>query len=321
MTLVLRDELMSAAAEATPSGDLIARSRLAGQRRLRVRRRRAVLGAGVGLALVAVTAGLLPRTWSQQTPPASDGAAQFDSRVDDLTLYADSLRQSGDANVWAAREYLVGLCLQAKGITYKASPYPGGPAARTRYTYPAMDVVGRVGYDAPGLATADYGSGAASPDPSNGPVTNIPESQLQVRDTCNQQAIVWLEQKPVNDLRDAFDQENQTLANAALASPAYTTALSSWSTCMSNAGHPFSSPALARAYADSVRGTASQPSQVAIDVAVADYTCEHQARLLEVLHDEMATAVAGWVSGHAQELAQYESAVRVMDNKARTYGG
>lgn len=118
-----------------------------------------------------------------------------------------------------------------------------------------------------------------------------------------------------------MDQANQTLISAALASPAYTTALSVWSTCMSDAGHQFGSPALARAYADSVRGTASQPSQEAIDVAVADYTCEHQARLLEVLHDEMATALASWISGHAQELAQYESAVRVMNNRARTYGG
>ncbi len=322
MSLDLRHELDDAAAAASPPGTLVADARQAGQRRLRARRRRTVIGTAAALVAVAVGIGVLPRPWTQSTSPVSGDTAQFDGRFDDLNLYADSLRQAGDPSVWAAREHLVTLCLQAAGITYQPSPYPGAPVAHSRYTYPAPDAVARLGYDAPGLSTADYGAGMASPNPSTGTPTSIPESQLKARDTCNQQAIVWLEQKPVDDIRNSIDQQNQTLMAAVLASPAYTAAVTAWSTCMNDAGHPFDSPAQARAYADTVRGTAAgQPTQAAIDIAVADYACEHQVHLLEILHNELAAAVSDWIAGHAPLLDQYETAIRIMDNKVRTQFG
>jgi len=321
MSVNLREELQSAVSIVSPGSDLIARSRRAGQQRLRRRRRGTVVGVCAAMLAVTLGATLLPSSWTKPAPAVNDSANRFDDRFDDLDLYADSLRQSGDATVWTAREHLVKLCLQAAGIAYEASPYPGGPVAHTRYAYPAADAIRRLGYDAPGLATADYGSGMASPNPSGGTPVNVPDSQLKARDACNQQATVWLDQKPVDDLRNTIDQQNQTLMAQTLASAAYSEAQSAWAGCMSDAGHPFNSPAQARAYADTVRGLAAQPSSAAIDTAIADYTCEHEVRLLEVLHTRLAAAVADWISSHAQLLDQYESAIRTMNNKARTYFG
>lgn len=345
MTLALRDELESAATTRSPHADLVTRARRSGRRRLIARRRRTIAGAGAVLAVVTVGAATLAGPWTRSTPVTEPSRYQFDSRFDDLTLYADSLRQAGDPTVWGAREHLVSLCLQASGIAYTPSPYPGSEAAHTRYAYPDNNTLLQFGYESaaqPTTTTSAADRAAAAAAAARAATTNAAQgqtpaeaaaaaagarttaaanSQSAARDACNQMAIAGLDQKPVDQLRDVIDQQNQALGASVLESPSYTSAVAEWSTCMSTAGHPFQTPTQAHAFADSVRGTAAHPSQPALDTAIADYDCEHQVHLLEVLHTESANAVTAWIDSHSQMLTQYETAVRIMNNKAQSYYG
>lgn len=73
MTLILRDELDAAATAAVPHGELVARSRQAGQRQLVRRRRRVLLGSGAAVAAVAVASSTVPRWWAQTQWTAAAG--------------------------------------------------------------------------------------------------------------------------------------------------------------------------------------------------------------------------------------------------------
>lgn len=244
-----------------------------------------------------------------RTPSVSPaGTFRFDGRFDDLNLYGDSLRQEGDRTVWSAREKLIGDCLAASGISYTPSPYPGGPVAHARYSYPSDETVRSFGYEPPP---------ANSTQPPTTP-SSIPDSELATRDACNQKVSSRLGEQKVNEFRDLLSQENQTVGAALAASPEYLAAISSWSGCMSKAGFAYGSLRQAVEAANAVRGSGAHPSQPAIDIALADFRCERSVSLLELTHAKLADAVELWVESHQQTIEDYKASIASLDGTAQS---
>jgi hypothetical protein len=75
MTLDLRNELESATSGLKPTSDLISRARVAGRRRLIVRRSRNIVGGAAAVALVGVGIANLPTVGVSTTGAAGPGSA------------------------------------------------------------------------------------------------------------------------------------------------------------------------------------------------------------------------------------------------------
>ena len=272
--------------------------------------RRAVLaGTGVVALAVAVGVGATTGTWSghnHEPAPGEGESPAIDSRFDDLNLFADSLRESSDRTVWAAREKALTSCLEGVGIRYEASAYPGGPVSHSRLAVPNLGSVRAFGYD---WATAISATKSFTP-------TTVPDSAIVPRDTCNLRVLSELGEDSVNRLRDTIDQANQALSAKVLASPIYIDTLQRWADCMTSAGYRYQTPAMAAQAGAWMRGTGDRPAQEAIDIAVADYGCQRDVQLDQVLHDGFADGVADWVSANTATIDKYESAVRAMVAKA-----
>lgn len=265
------------------------------------------LAAISGCSAAPATAIVPSNSNSNSNAVASDSESK-DTRFDDLTMYADSLRQPGDRSVWSAREEVVSTCLAAAGIRYVPSPYPGGAPPRVRYEYPNPQLVQRYGYE----ATAHQPNMLVAPTSSQ-----IPDSELSIRDACNQKASKELEEDRVNEIRDLIAQANQTMGSRVVASPSYQAAIAKWSSCMAGRGFHYASMKQAMEAAGTARGSGPTPARPALDIANADFECQHNVKLIELTHSIMADEVTAWVDANKQTLDDYTNAVRSLDSRAQ----
>jgi hypothetical protein len=140
---------------------------------------------------------------------------------------------------------------------------------------------------------------------------------LPSRDSCNQSAQKSLDEEKVNELRDVFAEANQSVGSQVVASDLYQNALSKWSTCMADRGFHYSGIRDAEQAGAVLRGSGTAPARAALDVAIADIACEHEVKLIELTHSQMADAVAKWIDANQQTVDDYNGAVALLDSRAQ----
>lgn len=248
----------------------------------------------------AATGGTPP---AEAAPAKPDAALVDDARLYSLEVYAGLPPEAGRV-VWDATQTALSRCLADRGFDHPPTPYAqpsrNSPAADG---YPPTDALAQGGYLWHDIAFPIVDQPGFSPDEIDDPAL------AEAYQTCNGVARASLDQSRYLAVQQQFATAAGDIAVAVSVHPDMQATKVSWQDCMRASGYEVTDDARSAEDLALQLGNDDFHDPAAVAVALADVTCQRQARLVEVGRDISAVLVAEWLEQNPGAITELNAAI------------